>query len=74
MLRAELTNASTRWRDSGVVERSTAAVLIEMYPALLGSTGLYSEEAGSEIARLAESLLDEVLGALADEAEHRGQV
>jgi hypothetical protein len=42
------------------------AVLIELYPALLGSIGLYPEDAAKEIADLAEVLLDEVFSALGD--------
>lgn len=63
--RAELTVAALRWRDEGVVERGAAAILVELYPALLGSIGLYAEDAAMEIANLAESLLDEMLIALA---------
>lgn len=63
-LRVELDAARAIWRDLGVVSRGQVGVLLELYPALLGSLGHYSEEEAMKISNLAETLLDEMLIAL----------
>ncbi|WP_418057976.1 hypothetical protein [Pimelobacter simplex] len=66
-VRRELGIASARWRRTGAVDRETVVVLVEMYPALLGTTGLYAPAQAQAIEHLGVTLLDEILAELSQE-------
>ncbi len=66
--RREVSKASTRWRAAGAVEVAEVAILLELYPALTGSVGLYPANQSREVEDLALALLDEALRALSGES------
>ncbi|WP_229051455.1 hypothetical protein [Aeromicrobium sp. Leaf350] len=64
--RSALAAASEGWgRDDGLIPAATVGALLELYPAVAGSAGIYADEVEQIVLRLAESLLDEVLAVLA---------
>jgi hypothetical protein len=52
-------------RDLATVPKSLASVLVELFPALVGSVGIYDAVTAREIEDLAHRLEDGILAALA---------
>jgi len=64
-LRRELANGAAAWREGGGrVPSTTAAALVELYPAMYGASALYEDGYDKRVLDLAEDLLVEVLSAL----------
>lgn len=62
--RSQLKSASETWREAGSLSTDTAAVLLELYPAIIGAAGSAPSVVDAEALELAESLLVDMLTAL----------
>lgn len=64
-LRREIELSSRRWAATGgVVPGETVGVLLSLYPAMFGATGLYGSSDRKAIEDLADDLLEELLVAV----------
>ncbi len=62
--KAAVETAKPDWSQSKSVPTELAAVLIEIYPAVVGSLGLYSADEREKIENLAAEVLEWILLAL----------
>jgi hypothetical protein len=57
-LKRLLADIAAGWRTATSVPKADAALLIELYPALTGTVGLYEAEEAERIQQLSEELLE----------------
>ena len=57
-LRRTLSDAAVRWRTEDVVPKRAAALLVELYPALVGTVDLYEGGDAERIRNICEELLE----------------
>jgi hypothetical protein len=62
--REKLAASSDEWRLTGAVKNTTVAILLELYPAIVGSLDLYPDEERQVLSDLAERILDELIAQL----------
>ncbi len=64
-----LTGLADSWRGRADVPKRAAALLTELYPALVGTAGLYSDDEAHRTEGAAEHLLDLTLTCLGSDAD-----
>ena len=56
-LKRTLTDTARQWRAADVVPKRSAALLVELYPALTGTLDLYDGEHAERVRQVCEELL-----------------